>query len=82
MASITIKNIPDDIHQRLVAKAKNNGRSLNQEVILSLRQAACEAPRNVEEQLLEVREHHRQLQTAGVWITPEEVQAAKIAGRK
>ncbi|HXR97543.1 MAG TPA: hypothetical protein VN709_06830 [Terriglobales bacterium] len=82
MASITIKNIPDDIHQRLVAKAKNNGRSLNQEIILSLRQAACEAPRNINQEVAEVRAFHQHLRGSGFETTPEQVQAYKIEGRK
>lgn len=36
MATLTIRNIPDEVHARLKAQAKRNRRSLNQEVIAEL----------------------------------------------
>lgn len=36
MATLTIRNFPDDVHERLKAQAKRNRRSLNQEVIAEL----------------------------------------------
>ena len=36
MATLTIRNIPDEVHERLKAQAKRNRRSLNQEVIAEL----------------------------------------------
>lgn len=82
MASITIKDIPHDVHVRLVAKAKQNGRSLNSEVIQCLRQAAYDTPRDIEKQLADLEEHHRRQRELGFWTTAEEVQAYKVEGRK
>lgn len=39
MSSLTIKNIPDSLHDDLRKRAKENGRSLNGEVIACLRQS-------------------------------------------
>jgi len=36
MANLTIRNIPDELHERLKERAKQNRRSLNQEVIAEL----------------------------------------------
>mgnify|MGYP005854818343 CR=1 FL=1 len=36
MATITIRNLPDAVHERLKAQAKRNRRSLNQEVVVEL----------------------------------------------
>lgn len=36
MATLTIKNIPDDLYEKLKASAKNNRRSLNNEVIMMM----------------------------------------------
>jgi plasmid stability protein len=36
MATLTIRNLPDDLHLKLKDRAKKNRRSLNQEVIAEL----------------------------------------------
>jgi plasmid stability protein len=36
MATLTIRNLPDQVHERLKEQAKRNRRSLNQEVIAEL----------------------------------------------
>ncbi len=36
MATLTIRNLPDEVHERLKIRAKENRRSLNQEVIVEL----------------------------------------------
>jgi len=36
MATLTIRNLPDEVHERLRGQAKRNRRSLNQEVIAEL----------------------------------------------
>jgi plasmid stability protein len=37
MATLTIRNVPDDLYESLKADAERNGRSLNQEAIQRLR---------------------------------------------
>jgi len=44
MASLLIKNLPDEIHQRLKAQAERHHRSLNKEVITLLEIAVTQAP--------------------------------------
>jgi plasmid stability protein len=36
MANLTVRNLPDEVHERLKEQAKRNRRSLNQEVIAEL----------------------------------------------
>ena len=36
MATLTIRNLPEEVHERLKERAKRNRRSLNQEVIAEL----------------------------------------------
>ena len=39
MANITVKNIPDDLYERLRSAAKSNRRSINNEIITRLEQS-------------------------------------------
>lgn len=48
--NITIKGLPDAVHQRLKERAKRNQRSLNQEVIRMLSQASQVRRRTQEEE--------------------------------
>jgi plasmid stability protein len=38
MPTLTLKNIPDDLHARLKASAEHNRRSLNSEILVRLEQ--------------------------------------------
>jgi plasmid stability protein len=38
MPTLTLKNIPDDLHARLKANAEHNRRSLNSEILVRLEQ--------------------------------------------
>jgi len=38
MATLTLKNIPKDLHERLKASAESNRRSLNSEILVRLEQ--------------------------------------------
>jgi len=40
MPTLTIRNLPDDLHAALKERAKRNRRSVNQEVIAELNEAA------------------------------------------
>ena len=44
MATLTIKNIPDPVYERLKHQAVEHRRSLNQEVIIRLEQSIARAP--------------------------------------
>jgi len=41
MPTLTLKNIPDELHARLKASAERNRRSLNSEILVRLEQDLC-----------------------------------------
>lgn len=62
MASITIKNIPEDVHRRLKQIAKHQGRSLNQEIVQQLRASVVgvRTPEEIEQEMATIRRHAQQ----------------------
>jgi plasmid stability protein len=48
MVTVTIKNIPPEIYERLKVQAKNNRRSINKEAISILEKALSISPLDVE----------------------------------
>lgn len=48
MATLTIRNVPDELHERLKARAERNRRSLNAESLLLLEQAIESFPEEAE----------------------------------
>ena len=54
MATLTLKNIPDELHAKLKESAERNRRSLNSEILMRL-ESAFIAP------VVDVREHARRL---------------------
>ena len=58
MATLTIKNLPDDLYQALKQKAASHHRSLNNEAIVSLVQAVQQyetSPQDILQQARRVR---------------------------
>jgi len=53
--SITLKNIPDPIYQRIKLAAKRHHRSMNNEIIACLEQALAPRPVDIETRLNEAR---------------------------
>ena len=80
MATITVKNIPADLYERLTQSAELNRRSINSEIIVCI-EHAIHSRKISPETLLN---HARQLRekTAGHPITDVEYNQAKYAGRK
>lgn len=84
MATLTIRNLPDDLHALLKERARRNRRSLNQEVIRELSAASvrigADASRQRWEQanalVDEMRTKMKQFMTA------EEIDAAIQEGRR
>ncbi|MGD8404056.1 MAG: Arc family DNA-binding protein [Anaerolineales bacterium] len=72
MTSLTIKNIPPIIYERLKMQAENNRRSLNSEVITILERALSVQPIDVESTI----ERSRRLQelTASYTLTADEIE--------
>ncbi|MHB8777835.1 MAG: FitA-like ribbon-helix-helix domain-containing protein [Anaerolineales bacterium] len=80
MVNITIKNIPEEIYERIKTQAKVNHRSINGEILSILEQAISIPPIDVEETLkraLKIRES-----TAHYVITNEELTKWKNEGRE
>jgi plasmid stability protein len=65
MATLTIKNIPDDLYEQLKQSADAHRRSINSEVIVCLERSLQNPQRNAEELLAGIRKlrkkttHHR-----------------------
>ena len=82
MPSLTIKNLPADLYDRLKASAVRNRRSLNSEAIVVIeRQLPRRRTPEEERQLMEeIREMRQRISKGHVW-TDEEITAAKREGR-
>ena len=79
MRTVTVKNIPDELYERLKASAEANRRSINSEIIVCIEHAV--ASRQVDpEEVIENARRLRQL-TAQYLITDDAFNQAKSAGR-
>ena len=65
MATLNIRNVPEEVVARLKARAKRNGDSLNSEIVRTLTQAAEQ--RTVDEILASVDEIRRGLPEPPPW---------------
>jgi plasmid stability protein len=79
MPSVTIKNLPADLHRRLKRRAEQRGRSLNKEIIACLRESAGAEAVDVPAALAEARALRRLVKGT---VTEAEVDAAKREGRR
>lgn len=78
MASITLKDIPSELHEKLKESAKQRRRSLNSEVIARLEQSVEPQRVNVEELIEKAR---RFRSTLTFEATDEEINVSKRQGR-
>lgn len=83
MATLTIRNLPDELHDTLKLRAKRNHRSVNQEVIAELSSViSAETPEErtarVEREILEINVLRAR---AKGFLTAEQIDAAKQVGR-
>jgi len=79
MATVTIKNIPDELYERLKSVAGINRRSINSEIIMCIENTVISHRINLEEELENARRLRRL--TAGHPIGDEEFNQAKSEGR-
>ena len=79
MATVTVKNIPDELYDRLKSVAEINRRSINSEIIMCIENTVISRRLNLDE----VFENARQVRklTAGHLISDEEFNKAKTEGR-
>lgn len=79
MATLTIKNLPDELYARLKARAAEHRRSINSEAILAVEQALALSPRDPTTVLAQLRRARGRLGT--VHLTERELRAARRSGR-
>lgn len=77
MATLTIKRLPDELHERLKKRAERNRRSMNNEVIKILEDVLTPSTRSAEDVIAEAEEVNRRI---GVTF-PDVVNEAKQEGR-
>ena len=78
MATLTIKNLPDELYEKIKTSAAVNRRSINQEVIFLIEQVLAANAVGQETTLEEVRALREKL---GIYVTDEEINQAKNEGR-
>jgi plasmid stability protein len=78
VATITLKDIPRNLHRTLKSRAIGNRRSLNREILATLETAVAPRSRPVEEVLREAREFRSRLK---IWVTEEQINRYKREGR-
>jgi len=80
MVTVTIKNIPEEIYERIKTQAKVNHRSINGEILSILEQAISIPPIDVEATIKRARKV-REL-TAQYTITADEIEKLINEGRE
>jgi len=79
MPTITIKNLPDNLHKALKSRAKEHGRSLNGEVLSCLKAAVAVTRVDVEKTLASISQARS---TDSARITEELLTSALKEGRR
>ena len=79
MASLTLKDVPEDLHESLKAEAAAHGRSLNKEVIQRLRVSLVRDGRPDAKEILASADRIRKLFRGS--LTQKELDRAKNQGR-
>ena len=79
MPTITVKNIPADIYEKLKKSAETSRRSINSEIIACIERAVRSQPINPD--LLLTRARKLRGKTSSHPITADEFNQAKTAGR-
>ena len=81
MATLTIKNLPDEIYAALSDKAKRSRRSINSEMINLLEHFFGRPKQSVEDELEEIRHFRERLARKGVFLNSEILEEAKRGRR-
>jgi len=79
MATLTIKNVPDELYAELTRTAKRHRRSINSEAIVQLETSLRKRDVDVEAELEEIRSNREKI--TGVWLTDDLLDRAKNEGR-
>ena len=78
MATITLKNIPDDLYQKIKHKAQQHRRSINNEIIFCLEQTLKAQPVAADVLLAKARAVREK---TGAYLTEDELKKLKESGR-
>lgn len=78
MATLTIKNVPDALHQKLKERAKRHRRSMNNEAIICLEEILTPARRGADTLIAEAEKGD---QRWGETYSSDFIQQAKREGR-
>jgi len=81
MTTLTIKNLPDEIHAALARTAKRHRRSINSEAIVQLEKGLADIEAAPDKTIERIRKTRDRLRERGVWLTDETIQNAKNEGR-
>jgi len=79
MASLTLKNIPDELYARLKRSAAGHKRSINSEVLVCLEKVL--QPRRVDPDSLLARARAIRGRLGNVYLTDRDLREAKNSGR-
>ena len=79
MATLTIKNIPDELYEQLKQSAARHRRSINSEVVVCLEKVLGSSFVDPATLLASIRALRQAIST--VFVTEEDLQAAKDEGR-
>ena len=80
MPTLTLRNIPDPIYEKLKALAQRNRRSLNSEAVQRLEESVGVPRPDVAAYVERVRQLRKQYK--GPQMTPEDIEAAINFGRR
>ena len=81
MATLTLKNVPDDLHRRLKDRARRHHRSLNREAIRLLQHAVATDPDPDDGAYARAAALRDRLADAGVHLDPDGLADAIDRGR-
>lgn len=79
MATITVKNIPDELYARLKVAARRNRRSINNEIISRIERSLMPQRATAEALLARIRRFHEGL--PGPPLTARQIREARDQGR-
>ena len=79
MATMTLKNVPDELYEELRRSAARHRRSMNREAITCLERALKGERMDPESLVSRVRESRARM--AGVFVTDADLRAARDEGR-
>jgi plasmid stability protein len=79
MPTITVKNVPDELYERLKEAARAHRRSINREILVCIEQAV--GPRRVEAEVRLAEARQLREQTAPYRLSDQEFSQVKAAGR-